>query len=481
VEAHQCAGGFNASDSTNALQSAFHSGAHAVHVRNMGSPWILTQIVSLAAGNQTVLFAAGVIVQAQRWAPAWANSGLPQPLLRTLNAGGSHNVTLRGATGSAVRMWRTDYANKTLYPVHNEWRHGLWISGSTDITVQDLRFEESGGDGISIDWASERILIQRVVCDKNYRLGLSIINAAHVLVEDSHFSNSAGTGPEGGIDLEPDFAWAMIENITFRNLTIVGNLGPAFSVALAALQPFNASIDHRSFSKPCIRHSSDPPCNVSITLENSVLDGTSASTPSIIHTKDHGAYNILSKQFGVSVGALHRDGPRGTILIANTTIRNLALSGVAIMACSANAASVDLRNVTIVDTALNRTVFWSKLPAPDPTGGLNAQLALQNGADATWGPPGNIHLDGVHVWATAVTTRYDKHAKPWLYAQVDNGQSFVNTDGTVIVHPPQHTSGVEVVTTNLRQTNSEWCDEAALPARALGSVRAHIDVVCGPK
>ena len=44
----------------------------------------------------------------------------------------------------------------------------------------------------------------RVTADNNRRQGLSIVEADGVLVTDSIFSNTHGTRPSAGIDLEPD-------------------------------------------------------------------------------------------------------------------------------------------------------------------------------------------------------------------------------------------------------------------------------------
>jgi hypothetical protein len=52
----------------------------------------------------------------------------------------------------------------------------------------------SGGDGIIIT-NCQRVHISNVTCDGNYRQGLSIIGARHLLVENSRFDNTYGTPP----------------------------------------------------------------------------------------------------------------------------------------------------------------------------------------------------------------------------------------------------------------------------------------------
>lgn len=94
-----------------------------------------------------------------------------------------------------------------------EWGHGIQIKGSERVTIRDIRISDCWGDGISIGPApvwrapyivSRDVVIANVVCTGNRRQGLSIGNVRHVKVYDSEFSNTHGTAPECGIDIEPD-------------------------------------------------------------------------------------------------------------------------------------------------------------------------------------------------------------------------------------------------------------------------------------
>eukprot|EP01052_Picozoa_sp_SAG31_P073520 SAG31_NODE_32553_length_354_cov_1.000000_1_plen_92_part_10 len=86
---------------------------------------------------------------------------------------GSFNVTLQGAPGANLRMHKHDYMNKTLYPIHNEWRYGLYLSGgSHHIRVFDLTISAAGGDGVCIAYAPHDIHLARLNLDNNYRNAL---------------------------------------------------------------------------------------------------------------------------------------------------------------------------------------------------------------------------------------------------------------------------------------------------------------------
>ena len=110
-----------------------------------------------------------------------------------------------------------------------EWGHAVFVRGCTRVTVRDMRLADCWGDGLSIGaalvWqgdpiASEDVVVANVVSTNNRRQGISIGRANNVVLRDSEFSNSNGTAPECGIDIEPDDPGTSnvvsIENCTFR-------------------------------------------------------------------------------------------------------------------------------------------------------------------------------------------------------------------------------------------------------------------------
>lgn len=109
-----------------------------------------------------------------------------------------------------------------------EWGHGIRMRGASRVTVRDIRISNCWGDGICIGGAdeqqrtpSEDIVIAGVTCSGNRRQGLSIGRTRMVRVYDSEFSDTAGTAPQFGIDIEPDRPGdaedVRIENCVLRN------------------------------------------------------------------------------------------------------------------------------------------------------------------------------------------------------------------------------------------------------------------------
>ena len=109
-----------------------------------------------------------------------------------------------------------------------EWGHGIQLLGVVRGTVRDVRVSGCWGDGICIGAAgpgqtipSEDIVLSRVVASGNRRQGLSILQSRNVRVHDSEFSDTSGTNPQFGIDIEPNKpGWTYdvhIENCRIRN------------------------------------------------------------------------------------------------------------------------------------------------------------------------------------------------------------------------------------------------------------------------
>jgi parallel beta-helix repeat protein len=95
-----------------------------------------------------------------------------------------------------------------------EWGHGLTSRGSSAVTIRDIRISRCWGDGISIGANASRpghpvatsrdVVVARVACVGNRRQGLTIGRSQNVRVFDSEFSDTGGTAPQAGIDIEPD-------------------------------------------------------------------------------------------------------------------------------------------------------------------------------------------------------------------------------------------------------------------------------------
>jgi parallel beta-helix repeat protein len=117
-----------------------------------------------------------------------------------------------------------------------EWGYGLNIQASNHVRVSDMHISECWGDGIWIGGIGHRdatpsrdVVIDRVTCTHNRRQGLSIGPVDGVVISNSTFSNSDGTKPMSGIDIEPQ-AQGLARNITIDHCIISGNQGTGMEI-----------------------------------------------------------------------------------------------------------------------------------------------------------------------------------------------------------------------------------------------------------
>ncbi|MFA6816125.1 MAG: right-handed parallel beta-helix repeat-containing protein [Lentisphaeria bacterium] len=222
--------GFDPEDSTSALQNAINSRVPKLIVDNVGKTWITNKLT--AVSNQEIVFEKGVVVEAKR-------GEFKSKTATLFTISGKENVTLRGGEGVILRMHRADYDNPELYE-KAEWRHALAIFSSKNINIFGLTLALSGGDGIYLGVSkegvtNENIHIKNVVCDQNYRQGISVISAKNLLIEDSIMKNTGGTPPAAGIDFEPNRPSEQLVNCVMRNCLTENNEGIGFDYYLPNL------------------------------------------------------------------------------------------------------------------------------------------------------------------------------------------------------------------------------------------------------
>lgn len=119
-----------------------------------------------------------------------------------------------------------------------EWGHGIRIRGCSAVTVRDIHISRCWGDGISaggirlVKGGPSRpgrdYVFENVVCTGNRRQGLTLGSSRHVRVRGCTFSDTGGTPPGAGIDIEPDTGVA--SDIVIENCLVQGNRGPGISL-----------------------------------------------------------------------------------------------------------------------------------------------------------------------------------------------------------------------------------------------------------
>ena len=212
--------GFDPLDATESLEKAIASGAESVLIPNMGQPWIVSREIRLRS-NLDLIFEDGAEVLAAKG----AFQGKVSSLFSATNVS---NLTMRG--NATLRMRKSDYMDPELY-VKAEWRMGIKLYACRNVRIEGLTITQTGGDGIYVGVLEtgpaycENVTIRNVVCDDNYRQGISVISAVNLLIEDCVFKNTSGTVPAAGIDFEPNRSHEVFKQVTVRRCVFQNNAG----------------------------------------------------------------------------------------------------------------------------------------------------------------------------------------------------------------------------------------------------------------
>jgi len=119
--------------------------------------------------------------------------------------------------------------------ITGEGGHGIKIRGASRVTIRDIHISKGWGDGISVGPKpqykahfinAEDVVVANVVCTENRRNGLAITNVIGMKVYDSEFSNTNGTKPQCGIDVEPSpdiDGSGRCDDVHIENCNLAGN------------------------------------------------------------------------------------------------------------------------------------------------------------------------------------------------------------------------------------------------------------------
>jgi hypothetical protein len=111
--------------------------------------------------------------------------------------------------------------------ISGRWGFGIRIElGSKNVAVRNTIIDNFWMDGIIVTDNANGVELDHVVCDRNRRQGVSVIDVDGFRLHHSQLSNSGGTEPGCGIDLEPDIPQQKLFNVTIEgNNVFFGNQG----------------------------------------------------------------------------------------------------------------------------------------------------------------------------------------------------------------------------------------------------------------
>jgi hypothetical protein len=211
--------GFNKDDATDCLQNAINSGVPKLIVDNTGSDWIINKPLTLVS-NQEIIFSDGVVIQAKKDCFHGNNDSLFQGSKLT-------NLTMQGEGNAILRMRKADYQDPTKYS-RAEWRMGIKLSDCTNVIIRNFTVTQTGGDGLYLGaspaGANKNVLVEDMNFDANHRLGMAVISVDGLTIRRTKFINTLGTGPNGGIDFEPNYVGQQLKNIVLEDCVFDNNI-----------------------------------------------------------------------------------------------------------------------------------------------------------------------------------------------------------------------------------------------------------------
>ena len=206
--------GFDSKDASSAIIAAIKSDNKTIIIDKQSEDWVVEPLVFSNIKDKRIYIEDGVIIKAKENAFNKVTDAL-------IEFRESDNITVDGH-GATLLMNKEEYTD-------GQWRHGISIKQSSNITIRGLEVRDSGGDGIYIGGTSEEgsyssdIIVDYVTAINNKRQGMSIVSAEGVWVSNSVFTETKGTLPEAGLDIEPNHEYDRLVNINFSDCKFTNN------------------------------------------------------------------------------------------------------------------------------------------------------------------------------------------------------------------------------------------------------------------
>jgi hypothetical protein len=259
------------------------------------------------------------------------------------------NVTITGA-GASTSVFQMPKARAASQSDHTEYRDCLSIANANNVTVSGISCNQSGGDGLRITQATN-VTISNSTFDGNFRNGGSVIGKVHhININGNRFTNTNGTLPQAGIDIEPNNSGDYLLDVNFTDNVTSNNARDGFAVSLWA---------------------------------------TSSSTPavSITVTRNHSDHN---GRYGYFANNASHSNASGAVTFDDCTTDQSASDGANARFYAANGASLTFNNLTVTNPHRN---------GRDPSYGDSVAVAVIRGGGASV-PEGNVHYRNTNITVT---------------------------------------------------------------------------------
>ena len=363
-------------DDTNVFQTALNSTAANGQILEIPAGNYNINPISFPS-NSNVFVDAGVTVTAK--------SGYADGV-KMLHIN-SANVTITGA-GAAVSVFHMRKADYT----SGEQRHCMDIEGATNVTVSGISCNDSGGDGLYLAGSTD-VTVEDCTFNNNRRQGSSITGGVnHVYYLRDHFTNTSGTAPQSGIDIEPNDPRGYLLDVNVEDSYTDGNAGDGVQVSL------------------WLMNSTSQPVGIKI-------------------LRHHATGN---QRYGYFANNNDPSNAPGTILIQDSFSDQSGSYGATGRFYAADGASLTFQNLTVTNPHVN---------GPDPSYHDSGAVDVIRGGGGTV-PIGNVHFLNITI---AITNGKSDH---YFNFQDGSGLGVVTTGANRVQFIPASLSGATNVPPN---------------------------------
>lgn len=219
-------------DDTTALQNALNSAAaagHGLHLTFTGSGTYKVMPLTIPANTYLNVDASVTVTDFAAYA-----TGHPMITIA------SSNVVI---TGTSTAIFQTPLTKSSFAGTANQSNPVFRLDGASNVYLYRANGSQASGDGLYIR-NSSNVVVVNCTFDSNYRQGCSLTDQVqHIFFEGCQFTNSSGTAPQSGVDIEPNspsgggppVAQNYVTDVNFYTCNCNGNATDGFLVSLQNL------------------------------------------------------------------------------------------------------------------------------------------------------------------------------------------------------------------------------------------------------
>lgn len=149
--------------------------------------------------------------------------------VKATSAGSSDRVVVCSDVSNILILGLTIDGNKAAFGGTTEQRHGFHLVGASNVKLMDVNASSCKGDGLytgrGTSAGCSNVIVERGVFNANHRNAFSVVDITGGRFTDCDFTNTDGTTPEDGVDIEPNVTANTITDLVFTRCRINGNSG----------------------------------------------------------------------------------------------------------------------------------------------------------------------------------------------------------------------------------------------------------------